>query len=346
MSNIRLHDKSFRPFIDYDKIESAIDEVAAKITADYKDSKDMALESRYRKGLNLIEKGKYDDAMTVFDQIGDYKESKSMVSESKYKKGLALLEKKQYDDATDIFELLGDYKDSSDMAHEAQYQKGLALIEDENYYEAMTIFEQLGNYKESNEKYRYSYYYYGLSLLYDNDYETAITVFETLGKYKKSKSNLLQAKYGYVKKHLDYDNMTTFEYLKELKSANYKDSKKLYNNLYAWKITNAYFNCDSNDTTSYQSLSKYDPVYCHFTVEGGPPNGSTYVYCVTKYPDGQLSDKNKSNSPATNGSRFSWGWSNGIYPYYPEWSETGTLVMTFYDSSNNNIGKATITIPE
>ena len=40
MSNIRLHDKSFRPFIDYDKIESAIDEVAAKITADYKDSKD------------------------------------------------------------------------------------------------------------------------------------------------------------------------------------------------------------------------------------------------------------------------------------------------------------------
>ena len=40
MSNIRLHDKSFRPFIDYDKIESAIDEVAAKITADYKDSKE------------------------------------------------------------------------------------------------------------------------------------------------------------------------------------------------------------------------------------------------------------------------------------------------------------------
>ena len=40
MGNIRLHDKSFRPFIGYDKIESAIDKVAAEITADYKDSKE------------------------------------------------------------------------------------------------------------------------------------------------------------------------------------------------------------------------------------------------------------------------------------------------------------------
>ena len=41
MSNIRLHDKSFRPFIEYDKIESAIDKVAAQITSDFKDSKDI-----------------------------------------------------------------------------------------------------------------------------------------------------------------------------------------------------------------------------------------------------------------------------------------------------------------
>lgn len=40
MSNIRLHDKSFRPFIDYGKIEEAIDKVAEKINDDYKDSVD------------------------------------------------------------------------------------------------------------------------------------------------------------------------------------------------------------------------------------------------------------------------------------------------------------------
>lgn len=35
MSNVRLYDKSFRPFIPYDQIEGAIDEVAAKINRDY-----------------------------------------------------------------------------------------------------------------------------------------------------------------------------------------------------------------------------------------------------------------------------------------------------------------------
>ena len=33
MSNIRLYDKSFRPFISNEKIEEAIDKVAARINA-------------------------------------------------------------------------------------------------------------------------------------------------------------------------------------------------------------------------------------------------------------------------------------------------------------------------
>ena len=41
MSNIRLHDKSFRPFIDYEKIEDAIDQVAIKINNDFNGSKDV-----------------------------------------------------------------------------------------------------------------------------------------------------------------------------------------------------------------------------------------------------------------------------------------------------------------
>ena len=43
MGNIRLHDKSFRPFIEYDEIERAIDNVAEKITADFKDSKNAVI---------------------------------------------------------------------------------------------------------------------------------------------------------------------------------------------------------------------------------------------------------------------------------------------------------------
>ncbi len=41
MANLRLNDKTFRPFIPYGKIEKAIDEVARKINDDYRDSKDV-----------------------------------------------------------------------------------------------------------------------------------------------------------------------------------------------------------------------------------------------------------------------------------------------------------------
>ncbi len=41
MSNVRLHDKSFRPFIEYDAIEKAIDQVAEKINNDYQGCTDV-----------------------------------------------------------------------------------------------------------------------------------------------------------------------------------------------------------------------------------------------------------------------------------------------------------------
>ena len=41
MSNVKLFDKSFRPFIPYEKIEEAIDGVAAKINRDYEGSTDV-----------------------------------------------------------------------------------------------------------------------------------------------------------------------------------------------------------------------------------------------------------------------------------------------------------------
>ena len=41
MSNLKLHDKTFRPFIEYDKIEKAIDGVAAKMNKDFAGCEDV-----------------------------------------------------------------------------------------------------------------------------------------------------------------------------------------------------------------------------------------------------------------------------------------------------------------
>ena len=41
MDKIHLHDKTFRPFIPNERIESAIDGVAARLNEDFKDAKDI-----------------------------------------------------------------------------------------------------------------------------------------------------------------------------------------------------------------------------------------------------------------------------------------------------------------
>lgn len=41
MANIQLQDKSFKPYLSYEEIEKAIDDVAAKMNADFKDSKEV-----------------------------------------------------------------------------------------------------------------------------------------------------------------------------------------------------------------------------------------------------------------------------------------------------------------
>lgn len=43
MEKVRLLDKTFKTFIPYEKIEKAIDEVAAKMNADYKDSNEIPI---------------------------------------------------------------------------------------------------------------------------------------------------------------------------------------------------------------------------------------------------------------------------------------------------------------
>lgn len=43
MNTIKLFDKTFKPFIPYEKLELAIDEVAARINADFKDCEDIPI---------------------------------------------------------------------------------------------------------------------------------------------------------------------------------------------------------------------------------------------------------------------------------------------------------------
>jgi len=261
----------------------------------------------------------------------------------KYNSACEALQNQQFDKAYDDFIALGSYKDSKTKAIESLYKKGVYLNKNKKYKEAAEIFKSLNAYEDSRDQYQSAYYNYGLQLMGEGAYSDAINVFTSLGDYEDSETMVNEAKYCYIVNHLDNSDITTYNYLNELIAIKYKDCKQLYKSLYAWKATTFYFNTGSDATDKKTSISRSSPLYCHFTIEGGPPQGSFYAYASAIWPDGSKMTKKKSDVIMSGNKTYWWGWKDGIY-LDPKNGKTGTFTLILYDENNNEIGRSSIPI--
>lgn len=78
--------------------------------------------SDYNRAQELCEKGNYEDALDIFEELGDYEDSNEMVVSCNYEIAKLLFEEGTYEDALDIFEALGDYKDSAALFSSCLYE--------------------------------------------------------------------------------------------------------------------------------------------------------------------------------------------------------------------------------
>lgn len=199
--------------------------------------------------------------------------------------------------------------------------------EKSNWKAAADIYKKLGSYKDSAYKYKNARYEYGLSLLDMKNYNQAIEAFTEIKGYKDSFSKIKEVKYTYILNHKNSTDPTTYEYLKELKSSGYKDSRNIYNDLYAWKAS-VVINCRETDTTGPDNIiGKYLSIFCHVELSGGPPEGKTEIKAVGYWPDGTA-------TTVRWGSNNLWedGYSGYAKFYYehPENGRTGKFTVKVY----------------
>lgn len=88
----------------------------------------------YKKAVKLMEQGSYDEAYNMFVALGDYKDSSIMALESQYRKALELMEpctpsNPYLSEAIGVLESLGNYMDSAKLLQEACYQLAKGLME-------------------------------------------------------------------------------------------------------------------------------------------------------------------------------------------------------------------------
>lgn len=115
----------------------------------------------YNYAVELMEAGKYDEAIAAFQSEGlvQYKDSAELVkkaqNEKEYSKAIENLENERYTDSLSLFQGLGDFKDSKqqvEIVKSKLYELGLSLLDQEKGAEAEKIFMRLNGYKDSAYK--------------------------------------------------------------------------------------------------------------------------------------------------------------------------------------------------
>lgn len=306
-------------------------------------------ETKYQKAIVLMSDGKYEDAVTEFNQLNSYKNSKSFSTECSYLLAKEYYDKDKYNSAKDLFSELGDYKDAKALVIDCDYNIAMDYYYsggEANYELAKQGFSDLGNYKDSQTMVLECDYQRAKELMVsDVSFEivSAVSIFEDLGDYNDSKKLLKEAKLNYCVIFNNNTDETTYKYLKELKGSGNDTAKEMYKELYTWKVTNVVWNSNENDSTkNLKSISKYKSVYIHFRISGGTPNETTRLSVKWTHPNGE-SKEEKFDYDSSDGSETWFGWKKSIYQD-PDYGMSGTLYLSIFDGKGNELYSGSIEI--
>lgn len=133
----------------------------------------------YRNAVDLMEEGKYHEAIAEFRALQGYKDSDEKILECEaalnevvYVNAVKIMDDGHFDDAIAVFESLHGYKDSKDLivkCMEGKYNLAPSILAEGNYKEAVDIYYSLEEYKDSHDLAQEICKQHGLDTLEDVD---------------------------------------------------------------------------------------------------------------------------------------------------------------------------------
>ena len=160
---------------------------------------------KYDAAIELMNDGKYEDAIAAFEDMDGYKDSFEKIEECqiaildvKYGSAITLMHNGQYNEAISTFEELRGHMDSEAKIEECriaimdiQYAEAIELMNQKKYNEAISAFELLSGYRESEKKINEcntaildGKYSNAIALLDAGKLNEAYSAFQELGTYR------------------------------------------------------------------------------------------------------------------------------------------------------------------
>lgn len=243
--------------------------------------KELIKEYKLLWGKQLMDEGKYSEAIDVFDTMSKVHEAILLKSEAKFLYGKQCYEEGDYLGAKKLFDVAKYlYPDAEEWYKKAVYACANEYFEKGDYVNATSNYSVIKDYEDSEEKYLEANYLYALQLIKDKKYVDALNRFSVSPTYKDSENKVKEVKYAYVTSHKDNQNSTTYRYLKDLVNIGYSNASEIYDDLYEWKAKIVFNSSENDSKTNKSKISKWDTVYAHVILSGGTPNGSTKIKTV------------------------------------------------------------------
>ena len=200
----------------------------------------------YNKAVDLMNDGKYEDAISAFEALDGYKDSieqiencKVAILNEKLENALKLLDEKKYDEAYAILASLGTYANASNEISKSKYDRAIVLYNQSEYDSAILLFSQILNYEDSKD-YIEKCNYAKKDIVYNNaiakyeaqNYEDAKELFSSIighrdaSQYVTNCFNIISQRIydtaeNYLKNNDWYKAATTFYSIKD-----YSDAKQ------------------------------------------------------------------------------------------------------------------------
>jgi tetratricopeptide (TPR) repeat protein len=291
-------------------------------------------------GYNLAERlfsiENYSLAANVYKNIEGYEDSNQKFVVCSYQIGKQLMNTGAYDEAVVNFENAVDYEDAKELANQARYQYGLECMEKSDWKNAKISFTKLGNYQDASTLLKEASYQYAINLIENGEYTRAEVALSKISGYKDSKEKRYEAMYLYVKEN-NVRTSTVYSYLKELKSAKYENSERLYEQRFSWKVKMIFNDSETDEKTSMSSISKYKTIYMHYKVTQSPLE-DIKVYVTYQFPNAGTQTSEQTEYYVREGTTGSWS----FWYYNPSMGNAGNLTVKMYTANGTLIGEGTV----
>ncbi len=142
-----------------------------------------AMRPRYRSAMAAMKQKKYDEAISIFEEISSFDDSAKRIDECRFCKANELKKVGQYCEAIEVLENCN-YDGREEVLKECWYQTGVAYLDKKNYQDAFEAFSNADDYKNATEMLNEVRYVQAKELLASGDKQEAFEWFLLILDYK------------------------------------------------------------------------------------------------------------------------------------------------------------------